>query len=57
MIYSPVTTIRTMDGAGFEVTLWWSVDRPVCLCNLLRPDSGGVRDQVFESTSLILSMG
>lgn len=25
--------------------------------NLLRPDSSGVRDQVFESTNLILSMG
>ena len=24
---------------------------------LLRPDSGGVRDQVFESTNLIPSMG
>ena len=44
-------------GQGFGEFFWWSAYRPVYLLNLLRPDSGGVHDQVFESTNLIPIMG
>ena len=57
-MFSSVATIRTMDGAGLCELFWWSVDGPVRLLEMhLRSKGDGVRDQVFESTSLILSMG
>ena len=56
--FTYATPIRTMDGAGLCELFWWSVDCPACLHKIgLRSESDGVRDQVFESTNLIPSMG
>ena len=57
-MFTYVITIRMTGGAGPWELFWWSVDCPVYLNEIgLRSKRVGVRDQVFESTNLIPSMG